>query len=346
MRTEFLLGDVLKTLRNMAGGSFDAVLSDPPYGIGVFGREWDHGVPSAFVWAEVCRVLKPGGYALIYGGARTYHRLAVAIEEGGFQLVDCLMWLYASGLPKMSYFGEEGTKLGGYSTVLKPAWEPILLARKPPDGKLRKNLGKHGTGALNIDAVRLGTAGLKQTFFVQRGSSRKVMGSKNGFNKDELANYKIRGGGRYPTNVLMDEQVGKMLDQQEPDASRFFFIAKPSPREIGKGNNHPTVKPIRLNAYLASLLLPPDSGHILVPFSGVGSEVIGAEFAGWSAATGIEIDKSYVKIATQRSRFFSAFDNIDNAVRANIPNKGGHTKKDWTPGGKARTKNRERAAQR
>ena len=153
----------------LADNSVDSVVTDPPYGLtsarptgrsaategavmkGFMGLAWDAGVPSAEVWAEALRALKPGGYLLAFGGTRTYHRMAVAIEDGGFEIRDQIGWAFGSGFPK-SHNGPWG------GTALKPAWEPICVARKPLIGTVEANWREHGTGALNIDGCRIQAA--------------------------------------------------------------------------------------------------------------------------------------------------------------------------------------------
>ena len=169
-------------MRTLADNSVDSVVTDPPYGLtankpggtgvasvniespygrarigtgngsgGFMGMKWDAGVPSAEVWAEALRVLKPGGYLLAFGGTRTYHRMVCAIEDGGFEIRDQIGWTFGSGFPK-SHNGPWG------GTALKPAWEPICVARKPLIGTVEQNWKEHGTGALNIDGCRIQTA--------------------------------------------------------------------------------------------------------------------------------------------------------------------------------------------
>ncbi len=138
-------------MRTLADNSVDSVVTDPPYGLAFMGKRWDHGVPSVEVWAEALRVLKPGGYLLAFGGTRTYHRMVCAIEDGGFEIRDQIGWAFGSGFPK-SHNGPWG------GTALKPAWEPICVARKPLIGTVEANWREHGTGALNIDVCRVATA--------------------------------------------------------------------------------------------------------------------------------------------------------------------------------------------
>jgi len=301
-----LEGDALAVLRTLPAKSFDACLTDPPYGLSFMGKAWDHGVPASPTWAEVLRVLKPGAPLLAFGGTRTHHRLMCAIEDAGFAISDTLCWLYGSGFPKSQ-------------AQLKPAWEPITLA------------WKKGARVLAIDAARIGTqavesgrAGRAECASIALG--KRLMGTQE--RQESL--------GRWPANVILDEESAAALDlasgtsqsaartgtragkergalgafagqesvgQGHSDsggASRFFYIAKADPSERGE-NTHPTVKPIDLCAYLAKLLLPPGgTRRLLVPFSGSGSEIIGALRAGWLEAVGIEISGEYAALSRNR----------------------------------------------
>lgn len=410
-------GDVLAVLRELPDNSFDAILCDPPYGLHFMGKKWDYSVPSVDVWAEALRVLKPGAALITFGGTRTYHRMAVNIEDAGFELRDCLSWMYGSGFPKSldvskaidakagavrevvgankwagrrptASHGTQGltyaddsyvrpadpditapaTELAqqwaGYGTALKPAWEPAILARKPLDGTVVQNVAKWGVGGLAIDACRIGSAEDKTPAPTSRGDSSPTFSSTKHLGGDDSV-------GRWPANVILDEEAGAVLDAQtgknmrageQPakrrdvgfkgqskgtagervvldsgGASRFFYSAKVSTRErehgcesivlktaaemtesedgqarlesprtgAGRGggarNHHPTLKPIALAKWLARLIMPPTPGaQLLVPFSGAGSEMIGALEAGWAAVFGIEAEQAYIDIANAR----------------------------------------------
>lgn len=142
------VGDCLSILPTLANASVDAIVTDPPYGLSFMGKRWDYDVPSTAIWAECLRVLKPGGHLLAFAGTRTQHRMAVRIEDAGFEIRDMIAWVYGSGFPK-SHNGEWG------GTALKPALEPITMARKPLLGTVAANHALHGTGALNINACRV-----------------------------------------------------------------------------------------------------------------------------------------------------------------------------------------------
>lgn len=141
-------GNCLTVLRTMDDNSVDSIVTDPPYGLKFMGKKWDYDVPAVEVWAECLRVLKPGGYLLAFAGTRTQHRMATRIEDAGFEIRDMIAWVYGSGFPK-SHNGEWG------GTALKPALEPITMARKPLVGTVEKNWREHGVGALNIDGCRV-----------------------------------------------------------------------------------------------------------------------------------------------------------------------------------------------
>lgn len=147
---QILLGDCMELLRGMPDNSIDSIVTDPPYGLSFMGKRWDYDVPATEVWAECLRVLKPGGHMLAFAGTRTQHRMAVRIEDAGFEIRDMIAWVYGSGFPK-SHNGEWG------GTALKPALEPVTVARKPLTGTVEANWREHGTGALNIGACRIAT---------------------------------------------------------------------------------------------------------------------------------------------------------------------------------------------
>ena len=129
---KILQGDCLDKMKELEDNSVDTLISDPPYGINFMGKKWDYDVPGVEVWQECLRVLKPGGTALIFAGSRTQHRMAVAVEDAGFELFDTILWLYGQGFPKSHNRGKstKDEKWNGWGTQLKPAYEPILCARK------------------------------------------------------------------------------------------------------------------------------------------------------------------------------------------------------------------------
>lgn len=207
-------GDMLDVLKLMPKESVDAVVTDPPYGLSFMSKEWDHEVPDARYWRRCWHRLKPGGYLVAFSSSRTYHRLASAIEDAGFEIRDQLMWLYGQGMPKGSNLGRRVEGWDDWSTALKPAHEPIVLARKPISEKtVAENVRRWGTGALNIGGCRV-TWGAEQPTQEEwnRLGSSGAAGSKSGHlsqnsqsQKDAYAAGKIKvPPGRWPANVLHD----------------------------------------------------------------------------------------------------------------------------------------------
>ena len=370
-------GDCLDVLPTLEADIFTACVCDSPYELGFMGKAWDStGV--AFrpeTWAAVSRVMKPGAMLLAFGGTRTFHRLACAIEDAGWEIRDTIMWVYGSGFPKSldvskaidkaagvardkisggrgpgwqrsignirPWMEEEdhqidgplpatplAAKFNGYGTALKPAWEPIILARKPLDGTVAQNVQKWGTGALNIDGCRIGT---ENTLRIQ---GEAEMGYHGGNHAPGQATG--HSSGRFPANLCHDgsdevlegfpETSGGGKPQQrdrapsavhfisdrrleyEPyadtfngggSAARFFYTAKASKSERGPGNNHPTVKPLALMRYLCRLVTPPEGGLILDLFMGSGTTALAAVEEG-NAFVGVELEKDSFDIAVAR----------------------------------------------
>jgi site-specific DNA-methyltransferase (adenine-specific) len=362
------LGDCLDVLRTMPDCSVDAVVTDPPYGLAFMGKRWDYDVPSVEVWAECLRVLKPGGHLLAFAGTRTQHRMAVRIEDAGFEIRDMIAWVYGSGFPKSldvskaidkaagaerakipasgglhnnANLNDDGwSKVGsqnptmdgpipatdaarqwqGWGTAMKPALEPITMARKPLVGTVAANVLEHGTGALNVDGCRVG---LREARQLNRAGSIGYGGSEpQGIVEDG-------GMGRWPANLIHDgseEVVGLFPEtgQSLPfvgsggrrnvlgdkgceytgtgytdsgSAARFFYTAKASASER-QGVTHPTVKPLDLMAYLCRLVTPP-GGVVLDPFMGSGTTIKAAIGEGFQAI-GIERDPAYFAMAEHR----------------------------------------------
>lgn len=427
-------GDCLDILKYLP--EVDAVVCDPPYGLSFMGKEWDHGVPGIPFWEEVLGAMKPGAHLLAFGGTRTYHRLMVAIEDAGFEIRDCLMWVYGSGFPKSldvskaidrkrddkaqiyqvtawiraardianlsnrdideafgfagmaghwtsgasqpavptleqiptllevlglileevpdemrrliwtlngrkgqpgeawgrrEVVGQKDVPIGhafagptyggdsenqsvdkttaatdaarqwsGWGTALKPAWEPIILARKPLCGTVAANVLEHGTGALNIDACRIegepwkahDATGLAKTKFFTDGETPVI--HKEPHDK-----------GRWPANLIHDGSPEVTAGMGEAgSAARFFYCAKASKKDRNSGlvdderNTHPTVKPTALMRYLCRLVTPP-GGTVLDPFMGSGSTGKAAIAEGFNFL-GIDLNPEYVEIARAR----------------------------------------------
>lgn len=451
---------------NYDGPLFDGILCDPPYELGFMGKSWDSsGIAfDTEMWADLFKLLKPGAHLLAFSGSRTYHRMAVAIEDAGFEIRDMIEWVYGSGFPKSLNIGKAVDKIQGnerevvginedylrrkpngmktdgataynysktqqetnptitkgtsewegYGTALKPAHEPCVLARKPIEGTVANNVLKHGTGGLNIDGTRVqGLSEKELNWTPQRHNEDKradenVYGGGKGFYpKEEMTMFNPTG--RFPANLIHDgsdeveavfpqtgkssggrignkgsmiNTMGNAYEKGDPgfgdsgSASRYFkvckdlvsdtpascsektydvvgvngtkdqpglfYTAKASKSERNAGlegfeekptaasnqaiaelkrgnsnfvkenatsgyssikmstNHHPTVKPLSLTKYLATLIKPPTGGRLLVPFSGSGSEMIGALQAGWEYVEGVELTEEYIPIAEAR----------------------------------------------
>lgn len=436
-------GDCREVMASLPDNSVDSIVTDPPYELGFMGKGWDSsGI--AFdpeVWAQALRVLKPGGHLLAFGGTRTWHRVAVAVEDAGFEIRDSIAWLYGSGFPKSmdvskaidkqggnsdlaleiaaaikeartsrgisitsadaifcgsttmySWFegrpggvripndaqftalastwpelakyadavrtvprdktGMHRSGLGmgssgvggagdgkaredvaatdsarqwqGWGTALKPAFEPVVVARKPFQGTVAANVLAYGTGAINVDACRIGTEG---------GSS--IPGGMNSLNAGNASHgYRASAyqtdtpeppapSGRWPANVLLDQHAAAWVDEQsgarksgsrkagvyrgigymgsdateypeveasEGGASRFFYTAKApkSERPNVDGVQHATVKPLAIMRWLIRLVTPP-GGTVLEPFAGSGTTLEAAALEGFKSI-GIELD--------------------------------------------------------
>ena len=392
MEVQIYNGDCQEEIRRVRPNSIDAIITDPPYGLtstaaraskGFMGKEWDgSGIEyNVEMWKKCLKVLKPGGYLLAFGGSRTYHRIACAIEDAGFEIRDCIMWLYGSGFPKNMNIGlaidkkngvespvigqneqilkkqakdlREGkrkivdsfnngapgrnngfntvsadirqaqNKWSGWGTALKPAYEPIIVARKPFNGSLVDNVIKYGVGGINIDECRVAFNG-------DMWKTQKSGRSSRAYQSEETT---TAGGvctandlGRFPANIILDTEEGE-------EWRRYFYCAKASKKDRDEGldsfekditddgrnkpidnpylrgktlrhNTHPTVKPTALMQYLIRLVTP-EGGAVLDPFMGSGSTGKAVMFENRERSAGykfigIEKDPEYCEIAKAR----------------------------------------------
>lgn len=251
--------DVLKTL---ADNSVDAIVTDPPYGLSFMNHKWDYDVPTVEQWQECLRVLKPGGHLLAFGGSRTYHRLVVNVEDAGFEIRDQILWIYGSGFPKSHNLDGD---FDGWGTALKPAHEPIVMARKPFKNTVSANMAEHGTGAININACRIPTDEA-----LNGGAGGLLSHQRDG--TEPFADYEQAPEGRWPANIIHDgsdvvvsafpdakgqqgdlKETGRARPSQgrygdmappkahvarvesEKSAARFFYCAKVKPKERDEG---------------------------------------------------------------------------------------------------------------
>jgi len=461
---QIICGDNMKTLRTLPDSSVDACVTDPPYGLAFMGKKWDYDVPAVEVWQEVLRVLKPGGHLLAFAGTRTQHRMAVRIEDAGFEIRDMIAWVYGSGFPKsldvskaidsqdavqeqqarrykftawvrstgvtskqiddatetnmgghyttaasqpaimtrehleacrhllgdvpewverecdirsiesqamknrevvgqkasglsggtgltVGKFTDSRNAMGmvnitapateaakqwaGWGTALKPALEPITVARKPFPGTVAENVLQHGTGALNVDGCRVGIAG-----GTSRGGQAEYPKNPDG-TEDRSQSWARTGhdivelnAGRWPANLIHDgseEVVGlfpetapaKMSDRGKGkgdtgtygvyggdpgvrghddaggSAARFFYCAKADASER-RQSKHPTIKPVALMRYLVRLVTPP-GGVVLDPFGGSGTTAEAARLEHCRFIL-LELSEEYCADAQERLR--------------------------------------------
>lgn len=464
MSFDLYAGNCLDTLQLLDDASVDSIVTDPPYGLSFMGKKWDYDVPSEAIWRECLRVLKPGGHLLAFAGTRTQHRMAVRIEDAGFEIRDMIAWVYGSGFPKSLDVSKAIDKLDasdertarryrftewmvascpltprrmdevcgtntmgrhwtdvppngkqpdvptrehfeklrphiavdvpewveqmvdertvesenfkrrevvgvremrdtsevriaitasatdydaaarrevelttahtaaarqwqGWGTALKPALEPITVARKPLIGTVAENVLEHGTGALNIDGCRVGDT--VETWPASRSYQRQDPGAPSKGTQsagaappgrwpanlihdgsDEVLAAFPDSGGSGPARTLkrgqrqdgegwgMADQPGALRDAGTGSAARFFYCAKASKSDRGAENNHPTVKPTDLMRYLCRLVTPP-GGVVLDPFMGSGSTGKAAVLEGFRFI-GCEMSPEYLAIADAR----------------------------------------------
>jgi site-specific DNA-methyltransferase (adenine-specific) len=388
--TEIHNGDCLQVLRTLSDSSVDACVTDPPYGLAFMGKKWDYDVPGVELWREVLRVLKPGGHLLSFAGTRTQHRMAVRIEDAGFEIRDMIAWVYGSGFPKSldvskaidKAAGAEREVVGvdavryarlknqiggsvstgeqwehggrnvditapateaakqwqGWGTALKPALEPITVARKPFPGTVAENVLQHGTGALNVDGCRVGT----ETWTRKGGNQSTPYGSETTWNTSTTPDIDRTATGRFPANLIHDgsEEVVGLFPETAPSkqsegvsrkngvlkhqgenarpshntferttevegytdsgsAARFFYCAKADASER-RNSKHPTIKPVALMRYLVRLVCPA-GGVVLDPFAGSGTTIEAARLE-HCRAIGIEREAEYCADILERLR--------------------------------------------
>lgn len=418
-------GDSRDVLPTIPDASIDAAIMDPPYALvsigkrfgaegaapakgdvyarsaaGFMGQQWDTGETAFAVgfWREVLRVLKPGGHLVAFGGTRTYHRLAVAIEDAGFEIRDSILdvvasdaavgaflaslddvqraafirclddsrfggllaWVYGTGFPKSHRAGN------GWGTALKPAFEPIVFARRPLIGTVAANVAAHGTGAINIgdclidtgeplvtfdrvpgerarDQYRTGTGVARSTVnrgrwpanVVHDGSAEVI----SAFPSEAGASAPVRGTESSPVSAgIYGDRAripGTFFDDKG-SAARFFYSSKATSHDR-VGSRHPTVKPLGLMQWLVRLVTPP-GGVVLDAFAGTGTTGEAAWREGMPPVL-IERDARYAEDIRRRLRLA-----IRPAERAAVAKAKGRVAEDHGPLFAADRRNPDEAA--
>ena len=329
------IGDALEVLRTLPDESVDAVVTDPPYELGFMSYTWDRsGVAHRpDVWRECLRVAKPGAHLLSFGGTRTYHRMVCAVEDAGWEILDMIVWLYGQGMPKSPELGD------GQGTALKPALDPIVLARKPIVGDIKEHLAAHGTGVLNIDACRIPANGDDLGGGIV---SSRAGGWDRPWKRDPAAvNAAIERGrdkiltaealGRWPANVALDPDAAVSLDAQSgvlTSGSRAAGVRKGMGYHGAKGDGGPELvgsaggasrffyvakastkdrAPYNTHPTVKPLMLmrwlvqlvTPKGGTVLDPFGGSGTTILAAKQLVLSSIY-IDLNADYARIAERR----------------------------------------------
>ena len=341
------LGDCLDVLRAMPEMSVDAIVTDPPYGLSFMGKKWDYDVPNVEIWRQCLRVLKPGGHLLSFAGTRTQHRMAVNIEDAGFEIREMIAWVYGSGMPKSlnvskaidKMAGAEREVVGqetrynepsgivnagrglearslikrnitapatdavkrwdGWGTALKPALEPITVARRPIIGTVAENVLKYGTGGINVDGCRV-EGGRFPANLIHDGSDEVVelLNEPARFFYCAKASKADRDAGCEGLEVTDSRVTGLQSDQGMPMRMENGVATGPKAPPVQRRNHHPTVKPTDLMRYLCRLVTPP-GGIVLDPFMGSGSTGKAAVLENFNFI-GIEREPEYMEIAKRR----------------------------------------------
>lgn len=426
MKNSIIVGNAKEELKKLPDNYLDSIVTDPPYEIAFMSKEWDNtGIAYDIdIWKECLRVLKPGGHLLAFSATSTYHKMATAIEEAGFEIRDKIdvfydgnkdlinfidslneaqkeaffrlidqqgnlglySWIYGQGFPKGlniskaidKLYGAErplskkqrpiGGKNGvydgqggnwgetedipqteeaknwkGWNTALKPANEPICVARKPLTEKtIVGNVLKYGTGAMNIDACRIQRKEGDRFEYGVTGNQEATTGKYGIYGHYEANKYVPHDEGRYPANVILDEETAHLVDMQsgikqttrhmsykrkegdfinkipsQPEkawfvsefggASRFFFCSKATKKERGEFNVHPTVKPLDLMRELVKLVTPV-GGICCDPFCGSGTTLIACKLENINYI-GIDISEEYADISKKRLESFEEYLN-------------------------------------
>jgi DNA modification methylase len=268
-------GNCQDVLSTYGENTFHSCITDPPYGMGM--DHWDHSVPSVDIWREVFRTLRPGAFCLAFCSPELYHRLAVNVEDAGFEIKDQIMWMTTTKMPKHNR--------------LKPAHEPIVVAQKPYKGTLKDNFEQWGCGLIDTETTRVPWDKKPPTGWVKGGAKRRTFG-RDGNTKGGGAEYgtvDANPAGRYPSNII---------GEVDSEHQKYFYAPRATRKEKGDYNDHPTVKPIDLMAYLIRIYSPVNS-TVLDPFCGSGSTGVAAIEENRNFV-GIDLSQHYTDISSTR----------------------------------------------
>lgn len=369
MKQRIINGDSNKVLAKMRAETVHAVVTDPPYGLnskppevramlrawldmdavevrgaGFMGHKWDALVPQPDLWAQVLRVLKPGGHALVFAHARTVGLMELSLRMAGFEIRDQIQWLNGSGFPKShnvaialdkaaGAMGHRGKRLrhahgqtgtaatsrtkrhepitdeaktwDGYGTALKPAHEPVIVARKPLAGTMAKNVLAHGAGPLNIDACRLeGDRWPTNVMFTDAGED---LGEARRYFYNDKVQPAERDFGLADFDLA---SAGEMTKRKEGSAGLNNPRAGAGRTTNGIANTHPTVKPVFVMRWLCRLVCPP-GGIVLDPFAGSGSTLAACALDD-RKGLGIELDERHARVAQARVAAWAALAGKDD----------------------------------
>lgn len=342
MKYKLFTGNCLDVMKGLPDNSIDSCITDPPYGMGI--DEWDHDVPTVEIWKEVYRVLKPGAFCLSFCSPQLYHRMASAVDDAGFNILDQIMWMVTTKMPKKNR--------------LKPAHEPVVVAQKPFNGSIQKNFEEWGVGVIDVDNTRVPWDGEPPKGWVKGGERRRAFGKEvlTAKREKDICELVLSFGEdvvRDMTDSLLDNWASEehypqdlkivvnealkavkkdrsklyagfqhlynnrtenanpagrypsnIIGEVQEEHQKYFYAPRVTRKERGEYNDHPTPKPISLMSYLVKIYCPPDK-IVLDPFSGSGSTGLGALAEG-RRYFGIDLDQHYNDIAERRIQDYFA----------------------------------------
>jgi len=337
-------GDCIRVMEKLEKNSVDAIVGDPPYGIGFMSKGWDQSVPGLDFARECFRVLKPGGHLILFAATRTIHRLTVAVEDAGFEIRDQISWIYWTGFPKSVRVDHELSKKHpgesqswkGFGTGLKPATEPAVLARKPLDGTIAQSVARWGVGGLNIEGCRYPYGHkswpgpgekLKPAVYSQPLAPKTALGTGRAVEDERREIFVDAPSGRFPSNIYHCPKPSRAEREEGCDHLPTRSGAEAVDRKAGtKGlsnpragagrtastvrNWHPTVKPVALMRWLVRLVGGQPGSVVLDPFAGSGTTLVAAHVEGFRSV-GVELDARHCDIARARLEHAVEYEDLE-----------------------------------